>query len=233
MILGDICSRDCKFCNVKKGKPELKNFSQEIEGILKIVDECKYDYVTITSVTRDDLSDYGIKSFIELTEALHKKKVKVELLIPDLKGNEELLKKICAVEPEVINHNIEMIERLYSLIRPLSDFNRSLSIINNIKKFNKKTKIISKTGFMIGLGETEEEVIKLIDILSDLNIDILTIGQYLQPSKNHWDVVKYWEPENFVDFKNYALKRGFKAVISEPYCRSSYRAKETYLSVKI
>jgi len=228
MILGDTCTRNCKFCNVKTGKPDFYNFEEEIKKILNICSEYKYDYVTITSVTRDDLDDFGISSFVKLTEGLHKKNIMAELLIPDLNGNITLLQNIIEVQPEVLNHNIEMIQRLYSKIRPQSDFDRSLNLLKNIKKNTDNKKTIAKTGFMIGLGETTDEIKELIKTLASINIDVLTIGQYLRPSLAHFPVEKYRHPDEFSFFEEYSLSNGFKAVIAEPYARSSYKAKEMY-----
>ncbi|HPG29177.1 MAG TPA: lipoyl synthase [bacterium] len=229
MILGDICSRRCKFCNVKKGTPRKFDFEDEINNIVKFAIEYQYKYLTITSVTRDDLKDMGTNHFIKLTRALLEAGIKSELLLPDLNGNTELLKKIIESGAVVINHNIEMIEKLYADIRPDSNFKTSMRIIENIKKIDDS--IISKTGFMVGFGETESEILNLIDLLAETGVDILTIGQYLQPSLQHYPVKEYIEESKFSDYKIYAKKK-IKVVESGPFVRSSYKSFESYLNLK-
>jgi lipoic acid synthetase len=229
MILGDICTRNCSFCNIKKGTPDFFDFEKEIIEIVKLVQKYKYKYVTITSVTRDDLEDFGIKYFCELISKLKDIDVGVEVLIPDLNGNIQLLEKLVEKKPAVINHNIEMPESLYSVIRNRSDFGNSIEILSELKKID--SNIVSKSGFMLGLGETETEIFELIKILSETKIDILTIGQYLQPSLKHYVVKKYVEPNKFLEYKNFALTKKIKVVEAGPFVRSSYNAFESFKKV--
>jgi len=227
LILGNICTRVCKFCNISSiSQPTFFDFKIEKKNILKFVEKYNYKYVTITSVTRDDLPDFGVSIFRDICQELKKRDVLVELLIPDLNGNINLLKQIISAKPAVINHNIEMPESLYPIIRPNSDFKKSIKILEKIKEIDNRQ--ISKSGFMLGLGETENEVIKLIEILAKIQIDILTIGQYLAPSKKHWQVKQYLPESKFIEYKNLALAKGIKLVLSAPFMRSSYKAFESY-----
>jgi len=231
MILGDVCTRDCKFCNIKKGVPATNpDFSAELDKIEKLVNDLNYKFVTITSVTRDDIEDYGLSYFIEITNRLKKTGVKVEVLIPDLNGNAKLLDWLMEAQPAVINHNIEMAERLYSEIRPQSNFNNTLKILKTAAL--KKAEFFVKTGFMVGLGETAGEIKELINIISDAGIDILTIGQYLQPSKKHYPVQRYVEPQEFDEYRDYAQTKGIPVIQSAPFARSSYKAFESYSECK-
>lgn len=227
LILGDVCSRNCRFCAVKKGTP-LPVDDQEPKKIAKAVELLGLKHVVITSVTRDDLEDQGVNQFIETILEIQKnnKKTTIEVLIPDFNGNISFLNKIIDSNPQIINHNIETVTRLYPKLRPEADYDRSLEILNNIKR--SKTQILSKTGLMIGLGESKEEIKQTIEDLADTNCDILTIGQYLRPSSNQVKVKKYYKPEFFDEIKRFAQSLGFKYVYSGPFVRSSFNAEEIF-----
>ncbi len=229
LILGDICTRNCRFCAVNKGKPKNLDYD-EPENVAKMVKELKLDYVVITSVTRDDIEDGGAGHFARTIEYIKKlsDNIRIEVLIPDFKGNFNALKKVFLARPDVINHNLETVKRLYKYVRPMADYKRSIEILKN----SKLNGFITKTGIMVGLGEKEEEVKELIDEIAEIKCDILTIGQYLSPSKRHLPVYEYISPEKFEYYKEYGLKKGIKFVVSSPLVRSSYMAKEAYLSLK-
>ncbi|MBF0384937.1 MAG: lipoyl synthase [Candidatus Omnitrophica bacterium] len=232
MILGDICTRDCAFCAVIKGTPgEIDK--KEPDNIALAVAELKLNYVVITSVTRDDLPDKGSMQFVLTIEALKRKcpNVKVEALIPDFYGESDLLEKIISARADVISHNIEMVKRLYPLIRPKSDYIRSLGVLKDLKRIRKSCLV--KTGFMVGLGEAEEEINELIEDLSRTGCDMLTIGQYLSPSfDKHFPVKRFVPPEDFESYKKRALRLGIGIVRSAPLVRSSFLAEEAFLEFK-
>jgi len=221
MILGKICTRNCLYCNVKKGKPKTVD-KDESKRIAKAVKSLKLKYVTITCVTRDDLEDCGALQFVNVVKAIRKfnQGCKIELLISDLNGNLGSLNNIIDIKPDVINHNIEIVKELFSELRPKANYARSLNILSKAKESGIKT----KSGLMVGFGETKEEIIKTIRDVKKTGCDILTIGQYLQPNQNCVKVRKYYKPEEFNDLKEKALKLGFKHVLSGPLVRSSYKA---------
>ena len=218
MILGDTCTRSCAFCGVKSGVPN----AVDPDGPQKIYDavkKLKLEYVVVTSVTRDDLPDFGAEQFAKVIEIL--KPLPVEVLIPDLCGNWDELQKIIDAKPIVINHNVETIPRLYKTIRPQAIYERSLELLKIVKKINPK--IYAKSGFMVGLGESDGEVIGLLQDLKSSDCDIVTIGQYLAPSKKHPQPQRYVDPSVFEQYKIEGEKLGLK-VFSGPFVRSSYRA---------
>jgi len=225
MILGVNCTRNCRFCNVTFGKPEDVNIN-EPENIAKAVAQLGLKYVVITSVTRDDLPDGGAEHFAKTIKWIKKlnPNTAVEVLIPDLKGDIDSLKIVSYALPTVISHNIETVPRLYFAVRPQAIYNRSLDVIKNIKILN--SSIHSKTGIMLGLGETKEEVIEVFKDLREIGCEFLTIGQYLSPSKAHYPVVEYIHPDTFKEYNDIALEMGFSFVTSGPYVRSSYHADE-------
>jgi len=225
LILGDICTRNCRYCYVKHGEPSSLN-PKEPKDVAESVKKLGLKYVVITSVTRDDLEDGGANVFYETIKEIKKinKGCKIEVLIPDFKGNIESLKKIINAKPDVINHNIEVVEDLFADIRPQGNYEISLNILNDIKKLDMYIK--TKSGFMIGLGETKDQILKTMKDLRKANVDFLTIGQYLQPSKNHVEIEKYYNPLEFDQFKKIALDLGFKHVESGPLVRSSYHAEK-------
>jgi len=225
LILGDICTRNCSFCAVKKGNP-LPPDEDEPLRIAEAVKRFNLKYVVITSVTRDDLEDGGANLFERTIKEVKKiESVKgIEVLIPDFKGSEEALAKVVSAHPTVINHNLETVRRLYPKVRPLADYNRSLGILKKVKESDPS--IITKSGIMVGLGETQEEVIELMRDLREVNCDIITIGQYLQPTSLNLPVERFLSPEEFKKYEEIALSMGFKLAFSSPLVRSSYKAEE-------
>ncbi|MHA1784049.1 MAG: lipoyl synthase, partial [Candidatus Helarchaeota archaeon] len=215
LILGNVCTRNCRFCGISHGKPEIINEDESL-AILKAVRQLKLNYVIITSVTRDDLKDQGISYFIKILKLLRIDfpNLKIELLIPDLFGSQLLIEKIIREKPDVIAHNIETVRTLYSKVRPDADYDRSLNVLKRFKKLNQNQ--IVKTGFMVGLGETMNDIRALIEDISSTNCDILTVGQYLQPSKEQVKVQKYYEEKDFRNIEKMALENGLKKVLSGP-----------------
>ncbi|GAA0120810.1 MAG: lipoyl synthase [Clostridium argentinense] len=230
MILGKNCSRNCRFCKVTKEAPESVD-PMEPYNLAQTVNEMNLKHVVITSVTRDDLPDGGASHFSKSVEEIKKlnKNTTIEVLIPDFKGDIEALKTVISSSPEIINHNIETVKSLYSKVRPMAVYERSLELLQNVKDLN--SDILTKSGFMVGLGETEEEVIELMKDLRKVNCDILTIGQYLMPSKKHINVVEYIHPDTFKKYELIGKDLGFKFVASGPLVRSSYYAEEVFESL--
>ena len=223
LILGDICTRNCKYCNVKHGIPKKLN-SNEPKDVADSVKKLDLKYVVITSVTRDDLDDGGASVFFQTIKEIRKENnCKIEVLIPDFKANESALKEVIDSKPDVINHNIEVVRELFPDIRPEGDYDTSINLLNNVKQYNKEMK--TKSGFMIGLGETKDQIIRTMKDLRDADVDFLTIGQYLQPSKNHVEIKKYYTPQEFDELREIALEMGFEHVESGPLVRSSYHAE--------
>lgn len=223
MILGDICTRNCRFCGVIKGSPKEVDYD-EPRRIREAVKLLKLNYIVITSPSRDDLDDGGAEMFCKTVEAIKNlsSSKKVEILIPDFLGKRQSLEKVADCDLEVIAHNIETVPSLYKKVRKAADYNRSLKVLGLIKKINKK--VLTKSGLMLGLGEKKSEVIGVLRDLRKVDCDFLTLGQYLPPSLRHFPLKEYIPPSNFTYFKNYALNLGFKGVNSAPYVRSSYLA---------
>lgn len=226
MILGDICTRNCAFCAVKHGKPRAPD-SQEPERIMEAVNKLGLRYVVITSVTRDDLPDGGASQFAQTITAIrsYDPDIKVEVLIPDFRGSFPALQTVVDVHPAVLNHNVETVPRLYPEVRPQAKYQRSLELLKQSKLLNNK--ILTKSGFMLGLGESKQEVIEVMTDLRQAGCDILTIGQYLQPSLRHYKLVKYVPPEEFAEYANIGKQLGFRQVVSESLVRSSFHAAKT------
>lgn len=229
MILGNICTRNCKFCNVITGKP-LPVDNDEPLRVANAIKLMRLKYCVITSVTRDDLPDYGsnhwaetIKKVKELNEG-----IKIEALIPDFNGIHEYIQKVIDAGADIISHNLETVKRLTPKIRNKAKYETSLSVLKYIASQNK----IAKTGIMLGLGETEEEVIETMDDALNAGCKIFTIGQYLQPSFEHMEVVEYIKPEKFEYYKQIGLKKGFLIVESAPLVRSSYNANMHLMIVR-
>jgi len=231
MLMGDICTRGCKFCAVKTGNPMKQLDKDEPKKLAKALAEIKlFDYVVLTSVNRDDLEDGGSQHLAECIKEVKKAypEIIVEILIPDFKGVVKDLKNVVNANPEVIAHNIETVERLQKRVRdPRADYRQSLSVLENIKKLN--SGIYSKSAIMLGLGETDEEVIQSMKDLRAVGCNILTIGQYLRPTNWHLPINNFVEPAKFRYFEQKALELGFLFCASGPFVRSSYRAGELFM----
>jgi len=228
MILGDRCTRNCRFCAVKKGSP-LPLDPEEPKNAAKAVKKLGLRYVVITSVTRDDLEDGGAGQFaktIRKIKRLNGGEIKVEVLIPDFKGSLSSLKTVMEAKPDVLNHNLETVSRLYPDVRPLANYERSLKVLKQVKELNPS--VYTKSGLMVGLGETFEEVIETMRDLRKVGCDMLTIGQYLRPSPEHLEVKEYIRPEKFQEYERVGKSLGFLSVVSGPFVRSSYRAAQVW-----
>jgi len=230
MIMGDLCTRRCRFCSVKSGnKPALLD-AEEPFKVAKAIREWGLKYVVITSVCRDDLEDGGAGHISDTIKAIKLlcPKIIIEPLIPDFQGNDHSIKKIVKANPEVISHNIETVLRLTTKVRDRrASYSQSLNVLKKIKDYNPK--IFTKSSMMVGVGETEDEVTQTALDLRTAGVDILTIGQYLQPTYKHLSVVEYVTPEKFKWFKETTERMGFKYVAVGPLVRSSYRAGEFFL----
>lgn len=230
LLLGDVCTRECAFCAVKKGLP-LGPSSDESFQVAEAAALMGLRYAVITSVTRDDLPDGGASVFAETIEALKERipGVKVEILIPDFQGNERALKTVVSAQPDILNHNIETTESGYPRIRrPAENYKRSLKILEKSKELG----AVTKSGLMVGLGESREEIILTLSDLRKASCDLLTIGQYLQPSRSHAPVWKYYSPSEFEELRETALEFGFRDVESGPLVRSSYMAHRMFNSLQ-
>jgi len=231
MIMGDICTRACSFCNVKTGKPSFLN-PLEPTKIALATKELNLKHVVITSVDRDDLEDGGANHFSKVILQTRKmnKKTTIEVLTPDFLRKGESYKVVVNANPDVFNHNIETVPRLYREVRPGSKYLASIDLLKSVKKINKT--IFTKSGIMLGFGETKNEVLQVMDDLLSANVDFLTIGQYLQPSAKHYPLMRYVHPDEFQQFKELALSKGFLIVASSPLTRSSYHADEDFAQMR-
>ena len=231
MILGSECTRNCRFCNVTPGHP-LPPDPDEPENVAAAAKKLGLRHVVLTCPTRDDLPDGGADHFARTVRAIRAAcpETTVETLISDMKMNTDALDVVIAAHPEVLNHNVETVEELQKAVRPQADYRRSLDVLRYCKE--KEPTLLTKTGFMVGLGETEEQIDRLMDDVLAVGCDILTIGQYLQPSKDHYPLARYATPEDFARYKDMALKKGFRYVASAPLARSSYRAWEALEGVQ-
>ena len=231
MIMGDICTRACAFCNVKTGKPTHLD-PLEPTKIAQATKELKLKHVVITSVDRDDLEDGGAEHFSKTIQEIRKKnnQTTIEVLTPDFLRKGDVYKKVVNAAPDVFNHNIETVPSLYLKVRPGSKYFTSVNLLRSVKEINKK--IFTKSGVMLGLGETRDEVLQVMDDLLEANVDFLTIGQYLQPSVKHYPLDRYVHPEEFAELKSIALLKGFLIVASSPLTRSSYHADEDFSKMK-
>ena len=223
MIGGNICTRNCRFCNVTTGKPGPLD-RKEIEDICESVKNLNLKHIVITSVDRDDLPDYGASHWVSLIEKLKSEcpETTMEVLIPDFHGRTDLLDMIIEKKPEVISHNLETVRRLTPEVRCYATYEMSLKVIEHIAK----SCIRSKSGIMLGLGETQEEVLQTMDDLRNVGCEVITIGQYLQPSKDHYPLQDYITPEKFKFYEEEGKKRGFRHIESAPMVRSSYHAEK-------
>ncbi|MCH4895803.1 lipoyl synthase [Marinilabiliaceae bacterium JC040] len=222
MIGGDICTRGCRFCNVKTGRPNLLD-ENEPDKVATSIKTLKVKHAVITSVDRDDLEDYGANHWAKTIKSIKdlNKEITMEVLIPDFNGELNLVDKIIEQNPEVISHNMETTRRLTPTIRSKATYNQSLKVLKHIAESG----ITAKSGIMLGLGETEEEILQVMDDLLEVGVKVMTIGQYLQPTKNNVEVEEYVSPEKFAEYKEIGLKKGFKVVESGPLVRSSYHAE--------
>lgn len=226
LILGDRCTRNCRFCAVKKENP-LPLASHEPRSVAQAVQKLGLRYVVITSVTRDDLSDGGAEQFTQTMREIRRvngEGIRIEILIPDFQGSLLSLKKVMEAKPDVLNHNLETVSHLYPQVRPQADYERSLKLLKRSKELD--SSIYTKSGLMVGLGESSEEVIETMKDLREVRCDILTIGQYLRPSSQHLAVEKFVTPERFKEYGEIGQSLGFSCVASSPFVRSSYQAEQ-------
>ena len=223
MIMGDTCTRACAFCDVKTGKPGELDIYEPLK-ISNAVKKLELNHVVITSVDRDDLDDGGSNHFYKVITATKEKNpdTTIEVLTPDFLRKGDSYKKVLEANPDVFNHNIETVPRLYVSVRPGARYFASLELLKNSKETNNK--IFTKSGLMVGLGESKEEIIQVMDDLRSANVDFITIGQYLQPSVKHFPLQRYYHPDEFKELKNIAKSKGFLLVSSSPLTRSSYHA---------
>lgn len=223
MLLGDVCTRSCRFCNVRHGMPR-KPEADEPERVAEAVRRLNLKHAVLTSVTRDDLPDGGAAQFAVAIQAIRRNSpsVRIEVLIPDLGGSYEALASILVAVPDILNHNLETVPRLYPAVRPEADYRRSLELLKRSKGYNPQ--IYTKSGLMVGLGETEGEIEQVMDDLREAGCEFLTIGQYLPPSKQHYPAAEYVHPDQFAAYRRTGYKKGFSFVASAPFVRSSYQA---------
>lgn len=224
MILGDICTRSCGFCAVKTGRPDYGLDWDEPRRVVHAVKLMKVRHAVITSVNRDERRDGGAPIFAETIRLIHEEVpgVTVEVLIPDFKGSEEALNMVLEARPEILNHNLETVPRLYRRVRPQANYQQSLEVLDRAKRFGS----VSKTGLMLGIGEETEEVIEVMKDVRKTDADILTLGQYLQPTRDHLPVDRYAHPDEFKMLRELGLELGFRHVESGPLVRSSYHAAD-------
>jgi len=227
LILGRVCTRDCGFCAVEHGAPVPLD-ETEPEKVALAVKKMNLQYVVITSVTRDDLPDGGASLFAKTIQAIRAldPEIKIEVLIPDFQGDSISLEIVLKEGPDVLNHNIETVPRFYPNARPQASYNRSLDLLEGSKKSHPH--ILTKSGFMVGLGETKQEVVDLLQDLREMGCDFLTIGQYLQPRPDRLPVVRYIPPEEFEEYKKVGEGMGFKFIASGPFVRSSFHAEQIF-----
>ena len=230
MILGDICTRNCTFCAVKHGKPETPD-PEEPEHIVSAVKKLGLRYVVITSVTRDDLPDGGASQFAQIIKALraYDSNILVEVLVPDFRGSLPAWQVVIDASPDVLNHNVETVPRLYLEVRPGANYQRSLELLRRAKLNG----LLTKSGLMLGLGENRQEIIEVMADLREAGCDLMTIGQYLQPSLKHHKVVRYVTPDEFAQYEVIAKRMGFLGVASGPLVRSSFKAIDFYNEVRL
>ena len=231
MIMGDTCTRACAFCDVKTGKPEKLDPFEDIK-IANAVKKLNLRHVVITSVDRDDLPDGGSNHFKKVVETTRKKNpdTTIEVLTPDFLRKGDSYKKLLEADLDVFNHNIETVPRLYLKVRPGARYFASLELLKNAKKDN--TKVFTKSGIMVGLGEEHDEILQVMDDLRSANVDFITIGQYLQPSVKHHPLERYYHPDEFKELEQIAKSKGFLLVSSSPLTRSSYHADEDFAKLQ-
>ena len=227
LIMGKVCTRNCRFCAVDSGTPETLDAGEPLR-LAAEVKRLGLRFVVITSVTRDDLPDGGAGHFARVIEVLRREcpDVGIEVLIPDFQGSHDALQAVIDAAPEVLNHNVETVPRLYPSVRPQADYRRSLALLREAKVLHPP--LTTKSGLMVGLGETREEVLEVMVDLRSASCDVITIGQYLSPSPAHHPVVEYVKPEIFEKYRRDALRLGFRDAASSPFVRSSYMAEKYY-----
>jgi len=226
MILGDTCTRRCGFCNVKSGKPTWED-PLEAARVARTIAKMGLRHAVITSVDRDDLPDYGASAFVGVIRQIRRQAphCKVEILTPDFRGAEMPLAKVIAERPDVFNHNVEVVPRLYPVARRGSTWERSTRVLRNAKEYA-GDEVTTKSGLMVGLGETFEEMIDALGQLRDSHVQVLTVGQYLRPTERHLPIVRYWHPDEFARLEQAAYELGFEHVAAGPLVRSSYHADQ-------
>ena len=232
MLLGDICTRRCGFCAVPKGKPQPID-GDEPRRVAEAVAALGLKHAVVTSVNRDDDNLGGARIFAETIREIRERTpdCRVEVLIPDFQGMDEALKVVLEAQPDVLNHNTESVPRLYRVVRSGARYERTLKLLENVKKFSPG--MVTKSGVMVGLGETTEELIEVFRDLGGRDVDILTVGQYLRPSRDHLPIARFYTPEEFKNLRDEALRFGFRHVESGPLVRSSYHAHEQAASTAI
>jgi len=225
MILGEVCTRACKFCAVKTGKPAECD-RDEPRRVAATIQEMGLRYAVVTSVDRDDLQDGGALIFSETIRQTREAcpGIRIEVLIPDFRGNWDALRQVVEAGPDVLAHNVETVPRLYLLARPGSRYGRSLDLLRRARSFGVPT--VTKSSLMLGLGERRDEILEVLNDLREAGVDLLTLGQYLQPTREHLPVERFYTPEEFVEYRDYASSLGFRYVASGPLVRSSYRAEQ-------
>jgi len=225
MILGDTCTRSCGFCAIKVGRG-LEVNNQEPEDVAKVTVDLGLKHVVVTSVARDDLADEGASQFAKTIQAIHdlNPEIIVEVLTPDFKGKKWCLKIVTDAKPEIFNHNVETIERLHTIVRPQAKYERTMGLLKTVKELDPE--IYTKSGIMLGLGETKDEVVDTLQDLRDIGVDAVTIGQYLRPTMKHLPVAEYIHPDVFKEYEIIGEELGFSFVASGPFIRSSYNAIE-------
>lgn len=223
MILGDICTRRCRFCSVKSGKPD-RHDPDEPGRVAAAIKEMGLTYAVITSVDRDDLDDGGASVFAETIRRTRElcPAIRIEVLIPDFRGKKESVETVAEAGPYVLGHNVETVPRLYPAVRPGSRYLRSLDVLINAKRADQR--LLTKSSLMIGLGENREEILQVLEDLRRAGVDIVTLGQYLQPTRENLPVERFYTPDEFSSYREYALSLGFRSVASGPLVRSSYLA---------
>ncbi len=229
MILGNRCTRNCKFCAIESGTP-LPPDPQEPRKVAQAVQRLNLQYVVVTSVSRDDLPDGGASHFAQTIQQIRTAMAQtvIEVLVPDFQGSLKAIRTVVEAQPEVIGHNIETVPSLYQQVRPEAEYVRSLKLLESVKRL--EPRIYTKSGLMLGLGESRGEVISVLRDLREVGCEILTLGQYLRPSKAHSEIKRFLAPEEFKEYQIVAEQMGFRAVASGPFVRSSYQAKQIFLS---
>ena len=230
LIMGSKCTRNCQFCAIASGKPDNLD-PTEPKRLAEAASQMNLRFIVITSVTRDDLADGGAEHFAQTIHAVREKSPKshIEVLVPDFQGDVNSLQTVVDAKPDVFNHNVETVPELYSKVRPQADFERSLEVLQTVKKLDPK--MITKSGMMVGVGEIREQLVRTFKRLADAKIDILTIGQYFQADKTLLTVEKFYSDEEFIELEKLARNQGIKFVIAGKYVRSSYKARNAYDSI--